>query len=423
MLKENLIREKVAQAKSLLKYFNIDCWMTVTRESGLNGDPILPYLLPGDVTWLTVIMLFKNGNDAVIAGEYDIASVDELGVYRNVIGYKESLKSVFQEILKNENPRTIALNYSEDSEICDGLTHGLYIKMKNYLRELGFESRIISSEPIISAIRERKTKSEIKLIKKAIIEAERIFDEVRDFIKPGVSEIEIADFVRSKVKERNFTTAWDERICPSVFTGPETAEAHYKPTGRKVERGHVLNMDFGVKIDGYCSDLQRTFYVLEEGETSPPEEVIRGFNTIIRIIDESRKALKPGVKGIEVDTIARQILKENGYDEFPHALGHQVGRFAHDGTALLGPAWEKYGDRPFKELMPGMVFTIEPRLKVENRGVITIEEMVLVAENGAEWLSHPQKQIHIIRGIPIRGRYQELHNKVYLGGGYQILHL
>ncbi|RKY46573.1 MAG: aminopeptidase P family protein, partial [Candidatus Neomarinimicrobiota bacterium] len=92
----------------------------------------------------------------------------------------------------------------------------------------------------------------------------------------------------------------------------------------------------------------------------------------------------------------RKILKDNGYEEFPHALGHGVGRFAHDGTALLGPAWEKYGKRPFKKLEPGAVFTIEPRLKVEGKGTVTIEEMVVVTENGADWLSHPQKKIWLI---------------------------
>ena len=86
-----------------------------------------------------------------------------------------------------------------------------------------------------------------------------------------------------------------------------------------------------------------------------------------------------------------------GYDEFPHGLGHQVGRYSHDGTALLGPTWEKYAQKPYQLLEEGMVFTIEPRLTVPNRGVATIEEMVVVTKNGAEWLSHPQKKIILIK--------------------------
>jgi Xaa-Pro aminopeptidase len=88
---------------------------------------------------------------------------------------------------------------------------------------------------------------------------------------------------------------------------------------------------------------------------------------------------------------------EAGYDEFPHGLGHQVGRFAHDGTALLGPAWEKYARKPFRPLEPGMVFTLEPRLTVPDRGVVTFEEMAVVTDTGAAWLSDPQRELLLIR--------------------------
>ncbi|RKY46635.1 MAG: aminopeptidase P family protein [Candidatus Neomarinimicrobiota bacterium] len=391
-----LIKEKVTQAKTLLEEFNIDCWIIFTRESALNGDPILPYFLPGDVTWQTAILLFKSGRDVVIIGEYDKKSVEDTGAYNEIIGYVQSIKDDLQKVLKEEKPGSIAVNFSEDSEICDGITHGLFLKLQKYLEEIGMKDAIISAETLTSALRERKSPIEIELIKNAIKETEKIYSEVRDFIRPGITEKEIASFMKKKAHDRGFGFAWDERICPSVFTGPETAEAHYGPTDRKVERGHILNMDFGLKINGYCSDLQRTFYILNEGETEIPEDVRKGFDTIVTVIEECKNAMKPGVKGVEIDQIARKILKDNGYEEFPHALGHGVGRFAHDGTALLGPAWEKYGKRPFKKLEPGAVFTIEPRLKVEGKGTVTIEEMVVVTENGADWLSHPQKKIWLI---------------------------
>jgi len=143
--------------------------------------------------------------------------------------------------------------------------------------------------------------------------------------------------------------------------------------------------------------LQRTFYILKEGETEAPEDVMKGFNTIIDAIESSKKAIKPGVIAKEIDAIARNIVVKNGYDEFPHGLGHQVGRFSHDGTALLGPPWEKYAQKPFLPLEERMVFTIEPRLEVPGRGTATIEEMVVVTKNGADWLSQPQKEIILIK--------------------------
>jgi Xaa-Pro aminopeptidase len=107
--------------------------------------------------------------------------------------------------------------------------------------------------------------------------------------------------------------------------------------------------------------------------------------------------MKPGIQGIEIDAIARKILVENGYQEFPHALGHQVGRFPHDGTALLGPQWDKYAHKPFQRLEEGMVFTIEPRLTVPGRGVVIIEEMVVVTNDDADWLTAPQTELLLIR--------------------------
>jgi Xaa-Pro aminopeptidase len=156
-------------------------------------------------------------------------------------------------------------------------------------------------------------------------------------------------------------------------------------------------MDFGVKFQSYTSDLQRTFYVLEEGEEKAPPEVRRGFDTIVTSIEMARQALKPGIQGVEVDRIARNHIVSAGYQEYPHGLGHQVGRFAHDGTALLGPPWEKYANKPFEPIEAGMVFTIEPRLTVPGRGVATIEEMLIVTKDGAEFLSRPQTELMLVR--------------------------
>jgi Xaa-Pro aminopeptidase len=156
-------------------------------------------------------------------------------------------------------------------------------------------------------------------------------------------------------------------------------------------------MDFGLKVEDYTSDLQRTFYILEKGEAKEPPEVRKGFDTIVTAIEKARQALKPGVQGVEIDRIAREHIVSQGYEEFPHGLGHQVGRFAHDGTALLGPAWEKYASKPFEPIEESMVFTIEPRLTVPGRGVVTIEEMVLVKASGAEFMSEPQKELILIR--------------------------
>jgi Xaa-Pro aminopeptidase len=392
-----LIQEKVNQAKSILKELNIDCWITFVRESQLNGDPTLPFLASASVTWHSAFIIEKNGGAHAIVGLYDKQTVEDTGAYDNVIGFVEGIQEPFQETLKKINPATIALNYSEGSEIADGLTHGMFLTMREMLGELGMADRIVSAERVVSALRERKSPGEVENIRDAIRMTEEIFDAVSVFIKPGKTEKDIAAFMKEEAAKRNAEFAWEPAGCPAVFTGPDTAGAHYAPTDRKVERGHVLNMDFGLRSSAYCSDMQRTFYVLEDGESAAPPDVQKGFDTIRDAIERARLAMAPGVLGKDVDAVARGVITGAGYEEYPHGLGHQVGLFSHDGTALMGPPWEKYADKPFRPLEPNMVFTIEPRLPVPGRGIVTIEEMVVVTEIGAEYLSHPQLELILIR--------------------------
>jgi Xaa-Pro aminopeptidase len=393
-----LIREKIEQAVSLLNEFGLDCWLTFTRESRINGDPVLPFLAPGDVTWHSAFIIVRDGRSRAIVGRYDQRSILDSGVYDDVVSYVTSFKEPLLEFLKEIDPAAIAVNYSPDSEICDGLTHGMFLTLQDVLAEAGMSGRLVSSEKIVSALRERKSSAEISRIRAAIRHTEEIFALVGSFIRPGRAEKDIAAFMSAEAARRKLDLAWGEATCPGIYSGPDTAQAHYSPTGRIVERGHILNMDFGVKFESYCSDLQRTFFILRDGETMAPHDVRRGFDTILRAVEESKAAMKPGVQGLDIDTIARGIISGAGYEEFPHALGHQVGRFPHDGTALLGPRWEKYARKPFRPLEPGMVFTIEPRLTVPGKGVVTIEEMVLMTPGGAEWLSTPQTELLLIGG-------------------------
>jgi Xaa-Pro aminopeptidase len=389
----SLIQEKIAQAVGILNELGLPCWLTFVRETGMNGDPVMPFLAPAHVTWHSAFVVMADGETRAIVGLYDKKTVEDTGAYRQVDGHVQGAKPPLLEFLKARNPGTIAVNFSADSEVCDGLTHGMFLTLRGWLEEIGFEDRLVSSEGLISALRARKTPEELGRIKEAIALTEDVFAKVAAFLTPGVTERQVADMVAAHVRERALDLAWEAGTCPAVFTGPDTAGAHYSPTGRAVERGHIVNMDFGVKHRDYCADLQRTFYVLREGETAAPPEVQRGFDTIVRAIDEARKAIRPGIAGLDVDTVARSIVTAGGYAEFPHALGHQVGRYAHDGTALLGPAWEKYGRRPYVPVEEDMVFTIEPRLTVPGFGVATVEEMVVVTAKGAEFLSGPQTSL------------------------------
>ena len=119
-----LIREKVRQAAGLLREFGADCWITFTRESEINGDPTLVFLAPGPVTWHSAFIVSADGRTRAIVGLYDQKGIEETGAYDKVFGYVKGIKEPLLEYLRELDPKTIAVNYSKGSEICDGLTHG-----------------------------------------------------------------------------------------------------------------------------------------------------------------------------------------------------------------------------------------------------------------------------------------------------------
>jgi len=272
------------------------------------------------------------------------------------------------------------------------------ILLREHLKDTPYADRLVSAEPIVNALRGRKTPAELERIRKAIEITDEIYKKTVDFIKLGMTELEIGEYMHKLARDYNVGLAWPAESCPAVNSGPNSAVGHSGPTTIKVERGHIIHFDFGVKYEEYCSDIQRIVYVLREGEMEAPPEVQRGFITNRTAIENSRSAMKVGVTGNSIDVIAREIVIDAGYPEYQHALGHQLGRVAHDGGALLGPLWEKYGDSPNQKLEVGQVYTIEPSLPVPNYGHVGLEEDVVMTKKGADYIGEPQREIVLIKG-------------------------
>ena len=226
-----LINEKVGQSIGILRELDLDCWLTFVRETSVTGDPMLSFLSPSHLTWHSAFLITNSGETVAIVGAMEKQGIEELGVYSQVKGYVENINPELQSVLQELNPSSIAVNYSTTSEIADGLSHGMYLLLWDILKEIGYESRIVSSESLVSRLRARKTDSEINAITSAVRETEDIFRLVRGFIAPGRTEKEIAGFMSEEVERRGLEPAWDVAHCPAVFTGPDTAGAHYRPTG------------------------------------------------------------------------------------------------------------------------------------------------------------------------------------------------
>jgi Xaa-Pro aminopeptidase len=394
-----LIQEKANQAIQILQEQQIDLWLTFVRETSGVRDPALDLLIgPSDLTWQSALFLTPKGEKIAIIGSLEKEALARLDVFDEILGYDKSVRKLLRETISRLDPERIAVNTSRNNVHADGLTHAMHEILREYLADTPYQDRLVSAEAVISALRGRKTPAEQARIRKAVEITDEIFKQTFDFIKIGMTEIEIGDYMQKLAAEHGVGLAWPAENCPAVNSGPDSSAGHNGPTDIKVEQGHLLHFDFGVRYEDYCSDIQRVAYVLREGETEAPVEVQRGFLTIRTAIEKSREAMKAGVTGNSIDVIAREIVTDAGYPDYPHALGHQLGRVAHDGGALLGPLWEKYGDSPNQKLEVGQVYTIEPGLAVAGYGHLGLEEDVLMTENGAVYFTYPQTEIVLMKG-------------------------
>lgn len=389
----NIILEKVTQAQAILNEKGVDLWLTFVRETSAAGDPVLPLIYGGDLTWHSALLIPRTGQPTAIVGRYEVEAAQRSAAYPQVSGYDESIRPVLLEALERINPASIAINTSVNDVHADGLTHGMYETLLRYLDGTPFAGRLISAEGIIAALRGRKTPEEVRRIRRAVQTTAEIYAETFAYLQIGMSEKQVGEFMWAQMDARGVTEAWQRASCPAVNAGPDSPVGHAGPMELEIRPGQIVHFDFGVRQDSYCSDIQRLVYILRPGENEPPAAVQRGFETIVRAIQEAVKAMKPGVLGQDVDAIARGAVTAAGYPEYRYATGHQLGRSAHDGAGLLGPLWERYGATPTYPLEAGHVYTVEPGLAVPGYGYIGLEEDVLVTENGAEFLGDPQVRL------------------------------
>jgi Xaa-Pro aminopeptidase len=321
-----------------------------------------------------------------------------LDAYQTVVPYHEGIGQPLREALSAYDPARIAINYSQRDVAADGLTLGNYRNLLEYLEGTPYGERLVSAEDVIAAVRGRKTPAEVTRIRRAVATTEALFDEIEAFVRPGMTQRQIASFVHGRIDEMGLGYAWEKQFNPIVTCGPHSAIGHAEPGDVPLERGHTLHIDLGVRQDEYCSDIQRMWYVLDDGEESAPAEVQHAFDTVLAAVRAGEKALRPGTPAFLVDAAARKVVVEAGYPEYMHALGHLLGRTAHDGATVLGPQWERYGDSCRLPVEKDNVFTLELHVVVPQRGMMSLEEDVLVTAEGVEYLSSPQTALRYIRG-------------------------
>ncbi len=371
----------------------MDCWLVWVRETMQIRDPSLDLVLGSDVIAQTALLFTQEGERIAIAQEHDAAGFPD-GLFDRTIPYRTGIADPLRRELSRIDPQQIALNYSVDSDAADGLTVGMFELLRQILGGTDYPHRFVSAGPVVERLRGRKLPEEVERIRAAISITERIFNDLRGFLRVGQMEREIAEYVRVRMRELGVGPSWDPSYCPAVDAGPDKEFGHAGPTTLRTKAGHLLHFDFGVKADGYCSDLQRMYFFGRRSEI--PAEIQHTFATVRGAIDAAAAFLRPGRVGHEVDAVARAHITGGGYEEYAHGLGHQIGRFAHDGGMRLAPTWELFGRRPFGIVEQGNIFTIEPNAMTQNYGRVSLEEDVVVTAEGCTFLSHPQRELFCI---------------------------
>ncbi len=249
-----------------------------------------------------------------------------------------------------------------------------YEKLTNYKNAIP-DIEFKPSKNEICNLRKIKNSEEVEKIQFACNLADSCLTHIKGLIKPGISEYELNLEIEFYLRKHGAKNAFD----PIVAAGPNSAKPHARPSERKLENNEFLVIDFGAFINGYNSDMTRTFFLGE-----PNEEQRRMYNTVLKAQLAAIDGLVPGKSAVEVDKIARDVITEEGYGEyFSHGLGHGLGKDVHDPGSL--------SFRSNDIISVGQVWTVEPGIYIENNGGIRIEDDVLVLDNGTNILTHSKK--------------------------------
>jgi Xaa-Pro aminopeptidase len=257
------------------------------------------------------------------------------------------------------------------------LTYNQFEELKKHFE--GVEIKPAAN--LVEELRIVKEPHEIDLIKKAQEITDKTFTHILEYIKPGVTERDLACEMEYFMKKNGADGIAFDTI---VASGSRSSLPHGRASERNLQPGDFITMDFGARYSWYCSDMTRTVFL-----GRPDDTQVKIYNIVLEAQQRALEYIKSGLLGKDVDRVARETIDKNGYgNNFGHGLGHGVGIEIHESPRL-----SPKGDM---ELLPGMVVTVEPGIYIENYGGVRIEDLVVVTRNGCDNLTKSDKHLIII---------------------------
>lgn len=247
-------------------------------------------------------------------------------------------------------------------------------KIKGFLHDVDFSTSIS-----LDALRQVKSAEELACIRKAMAIGDEAFDYICTYIRPGISENDVAAALENVMRAKGSQ-------CPSfatiVASGKRGSLPHGTATEKLINVGEFVTMDYGAVYKGYHSDMTRTVCVgsADEKQRKIYDLVLRGQRLGVSLV-------KPGASGKAVDSAVRQLFKQAGYDKyFGHGLGHSVGLEIHEEPRLSPSS-------TCEALAENMLVTVEPGIYIPDWGGVRIEDTVAVTREGCEILTHSPKEL------------------------------
>ena len=246
------------------------------------------------------------------------------------------------------------------------------------LRGLRTGVKWVPLEETVEPLRAVKTAGEIEKLRAAAAITDEVMAQVNQLAHPGMTEKELAWALEKRMREAG---ADGVAFPVTVASGPNSALPHHQTGSRRLQAGDVIVVDMGAELDGYKSDMTRSFYLGQ-----PDAEFWEIYNLVLAAHTAVFEQLRPGMTLCQIDSIARSLIKAAGHDEhFGHGLGHGVGLDIHEAPFLSPRVPEE------ARLEVGMTVTIEPGVYVPGWGGIRIEDLAWVTPNGLERISHCPK--------------------------------
>lgn len=336
----------------------------------------------GDITESSGWVLVTPSTFGLVAGTFQLSGVEDEIVPSGVqvLSTDKALPwSVVADAVKADGVRRLGFEK-------DWLSYDRYARVRDALNQtVGADAELLPADDLVVMVRAIKDAAEIATMRRAADVADDAFEQLLTEIKVGMTEREIASLLEQHMVELGASGVSFPTI---VACGPGGAQPHAVPTDRPVRAGEPLLIDFGCRVDGYCSDTTRTFCI---GEPDP--KLVELYNIVRRAQDAGFQALADGVRrGRDVDAAARAVIEEAGYGEqYFHSLGHGVGLAIHElpVTAKLRIQTPEADAEMAKreQLEPNSVITNEPGIYIPGWGGVRLEDMVLVGDDGYEIMS------------------------------------